>query len=774
MASPGKTDVLWGDDLVLWGGAHSTHLRGGWLSRVPAVGRRQRWALNLMGYREDPASLPLGAVLQAAVALSVPGAGQGLEGACLVRGGFPFSARDVARWLEGRFGHCALGPCFGYGDPGQLMAEVEAQLEKSGCAADGQGGAGGEVRLWLLTRHAAQKFWELYPSQVRTMERLHEGLPRLAEVERAVAETRGASDETELQLDPASFQLLCWSFCLEEMVRQMTPGGEWVSLASVAENVRGRGVSLPLSERFVLKLVGRMVQSYPESSSSGPRGLLMAPTRGAAGGGNVTFRDAPDSSEGRGPSPCLSQSPSLSEPTQEPLREPQPSPAHPVVDLSSDSGDRGGPGPSGLDGSLGSGTSLTEIDCLFVHEERTKRPRAEPAGRCSAPSHEVPHWTGSLGKEMVSFVERDKSARKKEMKEARKAVALVQKHARKKWPACRVLLFGSRANDLHLMGGDVDLVILDGPVQNLENAAKGYSERDRGKISKFLVKVMFDLCHAHVIHGPPGKQVGAQVIKAKRVPIIKCRLFPSDLECDISMGVANGHAAVKLTAEYLKRFKHFLRPLLMVLKLFLKQRNMSSPFTGGIGGYTLLNMAVAHLMTNGEGIECHGYLLLRFFEFYGEEFDYANSAVSVNNGGVIDKSFQWFNPGKPNLLAVEDPQQAGNDIGKNSFKMPDIAREFKMAAQRLRALEHARTGTRPSSQRKRWAMVQSAGQDETATSKAIGGDGMPSALGAIVKLPSPDTPLQAQKRKRGGRRSFGDAPPPKRGKRNARALAWRG
>ena len=87
---------------------------------------------------------------------------------------------------------------------------------------------------------------------------------------------------------------------------------------------------------------------------------------------------------------------------------------------------------------------------------------------------------------MLSFVNRDKTARRIEMKDARKAVVLVQKYARSKWPACRVLLFGSRANNLHLLGGDVDLVILDGPVENLANAAKGYSEKDRGKISKFL------------------------------------------------------------------------------------------------------------------------------------------------------------------------------------------------------------------------------------------------------------------------------------------------
>jgi len=294
---------------------------------------------------------------------------------------------------------------------------------------------------------------------VSPIERLHEELPRLTDVRRAVAEVRGVSDDAEFQMDLSGFQLLCWSFCLEQMVRQMTPGGEWVSLGHVADNVRAHGVNLPRSERFVLKLAGQMVRSSPESSSSGPRGLIVAPTRGAAGGGNVTFRS--DYPAGPEPRPCLPQSPSPSEPSSAP----------PVVDLSSESGDRGGPGPSGLGCSSGSGTSLTDIDCLFVDEERSRRRRAEPAGGRNAPSREVPDWTGSLGREMLSFVNRDKTARRIEMKDARKAVVLVQKYARSKWPACRVLLFGSRANNLHLLGGDVDLVILDGPVENLANAA---------------------------------------------------------------------------------------------------------------------------------------------------------------------------------------------------------------------------------------------------------------------------------------------------------------
>ena len=132
--------------------------------------------------------------------------------------------------------------------------------------------AGAGARLWVLTRHAVQMFWELYPTQVSPIERLHEELPRLTDVRRAVAEVRGVSDDAEFQMDLSGFQLLCWSFCLEQMVRQMTPGGEWVSLGHVADNVRAHGVNLPRSERFVLKLAGQMVRSSPESSSSGPAG----------------------------------------------------------------------------------------------------------------------------------------------------------------------------------------------------------------------------------------------------------------------------------------------------------------------------------------------------------------------------------------------------------------------------------------------------------------------------------------------------------------------
>ena len=42
------------------------------------------------------------------------------------------------------------------------------------------------------------------------------------------------------------------------------------------------------------------------------------------------------------------------------------------------------------------------------------------------------------------------------------------------------------------------------------------------------------------------------------------------------------------------RFK-VLRPLVMVLKCMLKQRSLHEVFHGGLGSWSLTNMAIAHL-----------------------------------------------------------------------------------------------------------------------------------------------------------------------------------
>ena len=740
-----------GDDPILWGGAHYHLVRSGWLPRGQYTARegsrlRATWGHRLLTFQEEyRSSSTAHLVLQAAVALSIPGARQGpASGAdgfthdtCV---GFPFSARDVARWLEGQYGHCALDPCFGYANPAQLV-EVSATLLENGAGCEcfvRKGGEAGDTRVWGLTRDAATRLTN-GGSSADTLLRLHEKLPRLTEVEDTIASagsdawSGGYSDK----LDRAGFQLLCWTFCLEEMVREMAPNGEWVALGTVAARVRNRGVNLPRSEQFVLDLFGEMVKKQ-SSSPQGMQGLLLAPTLGAAGGGNVRLGRAVNVIDISDANLDVATGADVGAPGQNDIVA-TPSPARDSVETQEpasgslatrspardsvetlDPADMEGGGDEGSEtscsGSVGDDASQ---DCVIVHahlKEAGRRSVQDRAADRKTRQGPLPSegWCKRLASEMEAFGSKDKGLREGEMAWAIKAKNIVTHVAKKRWKNSSVSLFGSRATDLHLNGGDVDLVVL-GPCRKLSSAGEGYSEKERRKISQTLNILRNDIIKAGMV--TPSR---VQLIKAKKVPILKCTsLEKSGLECDISLGVANGLEAVKLTKGFLKTYPP-LRPLILTLKLFLKQRGMNAPFTGGIGAYTLLNMAVALLMLETETdatrvtstSDC-GYLLLRFFELYGEEFDYANSAISITSGGIIDKNFQWFNPGKPNILAVEDPQQRGNDIGKNSFMMPKIVEEFKKAAQKLRrhAIQDNKQDSRTlATKSSKWAMVQKAGQ----------------------------------------------------------------
>ena len=66
----------------------------------------------------------------------------------------------------------------------------------------------------------------------------------------------------------------------------------------------------------------------------------------------------------------------------------------------------------------------------------------------------------------------------------------------------------------------------------------------------------------------------AQVIAKAKVPIIKFVELPSGLSFDVSFDVANGPAAAAGVRALVGRLPP-VKPLLLVLKIFLQQREMN-------------------------------------------------------------------------------------------------------------------------------------------------------------------------------------------------------
>ena len=164
--------------------------------------------------------------------------------------------------------------------------------------------------------------------------------------------------------------------------------------------------------------------------------------------------------------------------------------------------------------------------------------------------------------------------------------------------------------------------------------------------------------------------------------------------------------ALKVSAE------PALRPLVICVKAFLRQKGLSELYSGGLSSYAVFNLVLAHLQAEGATSKddsrwrlpsaspggeqsdkrtCLGFLLWSFFHRFGFTFDYREQvgrlsskspvvtssllcphhgqghsvahsfvcvwqAISIQKQGITEKQLRWRKPSSPWLLAIEDPQ----------------------------------------------------------------------------------------------------------------------
>ena len=242
------------------------------------------------------------------------------------------------------------------------------------------------------------------------------------------------------------------------------------------------------------------------------------------------------------------------------------------------------------------------------------------------------------------------------------------------WPGARFEVHGSFATGMYLPNSDIDAVILGSGCKSPATCLKALALSLSRK----------------------GMARKIQLIAKARVPIVKFEERPSGFQFDVSFDVANGPASAEIVRANMRRFPA-LRPLTTVLKAFLQQRALNEVYTGGVGSYALLCMVMAHLQLHdsketayswagdggGEAADegCLGVLLIDFFELYGRRLNMEEVGVSCRGGGAFfaKKDKTWSDPGRPFLLAIEDPQDPTNDLGRNSYGVRQIKSAFEHA-----------------------------------------------------------------------------------------------
>ncbi|KAG7924947.1 hypothetical protein KL925_004789 [Ogataea polymorpha] len=276
---------------------------------------------------------------------------------------------------------------------------------------------------------------------------------------------------------------------------------------------------------------------------------------------------------------------------------------------------------------------------------------------------EISDWLTMEIKDFIKYI----SPSAEEIKARNDTVGKLRECITGMWPDAEVHCFGSFATDLYLPGSDIDMVVVSKARNNkYDNRSSLY------QLSSYI--------RNHRLG------INVEAIAKAKVPIIKFVDPTTKIHIDISFERTNGIKAAELIISWLKDTPG-LRELVLIVKQFLSVRKLNIVHTGGLGGFATICLVRSFLKLHPrvatksiDPLENLGVLLIEFFELYGYNFGYDNTAIAFDEDGepyyVPKDSNPAFQNRNPFTLAIQDPHDPANNISRGTFNLRDIKRSF--------------------------------------------------------------------------------------------------
>ena len=262
----------------------------------------------------------------------------------------------------------------------------------------------------------------------------------------------------------------------------------------------------------------------------------------------------------------------------------------------------------------------------------------------SAPCHRLP-WTSQatlrlskspilqLHQEIIDFIE-FVTPNETRIEAEKEFIAVISGKIREIYPEITIIPYGSTQNRLNLPSSDLDLSILS-PNSSISLEKINEIGSFIGLSSEFISKTEVPVVRIH------------RKIAPKLVEISKAAVTSSYISQEIQR-------------------KPELRPLILVLKAYLRQRDLNSSYTGGVGSYLLYHLvdfAVGTHPAYGEDVRNYekyslSHFLLHFLKLYGEDLDPSQFCVSFSPYRLLPRAqskcpdscvFQVLSPDQPHL-----------------------------------------------------------------------------------------------------------------------------
>lgn len=261
----------------------------------------------------------------------------------------------------------------------------------------------------------------------------------------------------------------------------------------------------------------------------------------------------------------------------------------------------------------------------------------------------------------------------------------------------KVEVFGSQETGLFLPTSDIDIVVTTEDVDDVERSERGGEATETAvgdDASSDQMKSVSPLQRfANAIQEDWLDELSYfEVIEKTRVPLVKFRHAPTNIQVDVCFNQPTGPPAAQLMKRYMEALPP-LRPLTIVMKYFLAARGLNEPYSGGVGSFMLQLLIVAFLQHRERDavnfkrptLYNLGTLLLEFFELYGCQFNYLTTGISLRNDGFFfpkgasDRRKVFWQQERPLMVALENPLDITHDVGTTSFRFNIVQRSFSAA-----------------------------------------------------------------------------------------------
>lgn len=215
-------------------------------------------------------------------------------------------------------------------------------------------------------------------------------------------------------------------------------------------------------------------------------------------------------------------------------------------------------------------------------------------------------------------------------------VSRIQKvfDAQPKFRGMEVQPFGSFASGLYLPVADMDLVLLSPSF--IRNGRETFIPRRRGHSSQVSI---YEIARVLERSGVVASS-SMEIIAGARVPILKWVDRLTGLKVDMSFDNDSGVRAIQTFKKW-KQAYPMMPAVVAIIKQYLLLRGLNEVPTGGLGGFSIICLVVSLFQHTPHSLDGKGpslgSILMDFFDFYGNKFDFSSVGIRLEPPGFFNK-----------------------------------------------------------------------------------------------------------------------------------------